>query len=228
MARILVVEQDKETRELLSAELRTAGHAVRSVATGSEGLRLARERCPDVVLLDASPTDLEAIDVARPLRLDARTADARIIALAKNHVVAERIIGVENGADECLVTPFTVRELLVRIRAVHEAARRPGQGPICVGTLRIDRDAESVSVDGEELVLTALELKLLVTLCDRRDKVQSRDVLLADVWGIQASVETRTVDTHVKRLREKLGSMRASIQSVRGVGYRFVAPKDQE
>ncbi len=228
MARILVVEEDKETRELLSAELRAAGHAVRSAATGAEGLRLARERCPDVVLLDASLADISAIDVARPLRLDARTADARIIALAKNHAVAERITGVQNGADECLVTPFTVRELLVRIRAVHEAARRAGEGPICIGALRIDRDAESASVDGEELVLTALELKLLVTLCDRRDKIQSRDVLLADVWGIQASVETRTVDTHVKRLREKLGSMRASIESVRGVGYRFVAPKDSE
>ncbi len=226
MARILVVEHDKDTRDLLDVELRATGHAVRLAATGDEGLRLALERCPDIVLLDSHLPDREAIDVVRPLRLDARTTETRILVLAKNRAAAERIMRLDQGADDCLVTPFTIRDLVARIRTLHDAARRPGEGPIAIGDLLIDRDAGTVLVANEEIQLTALERKLLTTLCDRRDKVQTRDALLADVWGIQADITTRTVDTHIKRLRVKLGSMRDSIESVRGIGYRFVVPKE--
>jgi two-component system phosphate regulon response regulator PhoB len=223
VARILVVEHDKETREVLDVALRSAGHAVRLASTGRDALRLAGERPPDIVLLDLGLPDLAAIDVARPLRIDPRTAEARVIGERIDHIV-----GVEHGADDCVVTPFTVRDLDERIKALYERARRPGEGLIVLGELRIDRDTNLVQVAGKEIELTAIERRLLVTLCDRRDRIQTRDVLLGDVWGIQASVSTRTVDTHIKRLREKIGSMRDCIQTVRGVGYRFVLPSDPE
>lgn len=226
MARILVVEHDAETRSSLDAELRAAGHAVRLAATGTEALRLVRDRCPDIVLLDSSVPDLDALDVARLLRVHDNTASLRVIVIAKNQVAAERIRGLENGVDDCLVTPFTMRELILRIRALHDAHRRHGEGPISIGDLRIDRDAGTAFVREEEIVLTALELKLLVTLCDRRDRVQTRDVLLADVWDTEASIDTRTVDTHITRLRDKLGAMRDCVATVRGIGYKFVSPKD--
>ena len=228
MARILVVEHDKETREVLDAALRAAGHAVRLASTGRDALRLAGERPPDVVLLDLGLPDLEAIDVARPRRGDARTAEARIVALAEAGERLDRIVGVEHGADDCVVAPFTVRDLLERIQGLYERARRPGEGVIAIGDLRVDRETRSVQVGGREVDLTSLELKLLVTLCDRRGRIQTRDVLLGDVWGIQGNVSTRTVDTHIKRLREKLGPMRGSIETVRGVGYRFVLPNDSD
>jgi two-component system phosphate regulon response regulator PhoB len=136
----------------------------------------------------------------------------------------DRVVGFELGADDYVVKPFSVRELLLRIEAVLRRASTPASedvSPIEFGRLRVDRGAHRVWVDGEEVVLTALEMRLLVTLYDRRNRVQSRATLLDDVWGIQADITTRTVDTHVKRLREKLGAAGDYIETVRGVGYRF-------
>jgi two-component system phosphate regulon response regulator PhoB len=134
----------------------------------------------------------------------------------------DRVVGFELGADDYVVKPFSVRELLLRVQAV---LRRSAEHPVAevfeIGDLRIDRGAHRAWVAGEEVTLTALELKLLVTLCDRRGRVQTRERLLSDVWGIDADVTSRTVDTHVKRLREKLGKMGDVIETVRGVGYRF-------
>jgi two-component system phosphate regulon response regulator PhoB len=143
----------------------------------------------------------------------------------------DRVVGFELGADDYVVKPFSARELLLRIQAIlRRAQAEPEARPLLeFGRLRVDREAHRVWVDGDEVELTALEFKLLVTLHDRRNRVQTRTVLLDDVWDIQADVTTRTVDTHVKRLRAKLGAAGDYVETVRGVGYRFVrSPEEAE
>jgi two-component system phosphate regulon response regulator PhoB len=141
----------------------------------------------------------------------------------------DRVVGFELGADDYVVKPFSMRELSLRIQAILRRGKAPveGEGSIEFGVLRIDREAHRVWVEAVEIELTALEFRLLVTLYDRRNRVQSRSALLDDVWGIQADITTRTVDTHVKRLREKLEAARDYVETVRGVGYRFVGTPDE-
>jgi two-component system phosphate regulon response regulator PhoB len=140
----------------------------------------------------------------------------------------DRVIGFELGADDYVVKPFSVRELLLRVNAVLRRSASDGEGATTqFGMLRVDRGAHRVWVDSDEIELTALEFKLLLTLHDRRNRVQTRDALLSDVWRIDADVTTRTVDTHVKRLREKLGPAGVYVQTVRGVGYRFAERPDE-
>jgi two-component system phosphate regulon response regulator PhoB len=208
---------------VLEYNLRQAGHSVQLASSGQQGLRMARERRPDVVLLDLMLPDMPGTDVCKTIKQGAGTRGVSVIILTAKGEEIDRVVGFELGADDYVVKPFSVRELLLRIQAV---LRRPSgdadtSGPIEFGTLKVDREAHRVWVDGREVDLTALEFKLLVTLHDRKNRVQSRDALLSDVWGIHADITTRTVDTHVKRLREKLGDAGGYVQTVRGVGYRF-------
>ncbi len=229
MARILVIEDEKDIQEVLDYNLRQAGHKTYLAESGQAGLRIAREKHPDVVLLDLMLPDLAGTEVCRTLKQDAQTKDAQIIMLTAKGEEIDRVVGFELGADDYVTKPFSVRELLLRIQAVLRRVTGELETPTVVtfGELKIDRDAHRVWVAGQEVELTALELKLLLTLLDRKNRVQSRADLLSDVWGIDAEVETRTVDTHVKRLREKLGVCADYIETVRGSGYRFLESADE-
>ena len=229
MARILVIEDEKDIQEVLDYNLRQAGHKTYLAETGQSGLRIAREKRPDVVLLDLMLPDLAGTEICRTLKQDAQTKDAQIIMLTAKGEEIDRVVGFELGADDYVTKPFSVRELLLRIQAVLRRVTGELDTPsvVAFGDLKLDRGAHRVWVQGKEVELTALELKLLLTLFDRKNRVQSRADLLSDVWGIDAEVETRTVDTHVKRLREKLGVCADYIETVRGSGYRFVESADE-
>jgi len=223
MARILVIEDEPDIREVLDYNLRTAGYEVIPAERGREGLTLAREQRPDLVLLDLMLPDVSGTEVCRAIKDDPSTRATPVVVLTARNSEIDRVVGFELGADDYVTKPFSVRELMLRIRAVlRRSESRPVEANLVdFGTLRVDRDAHRVWVDGEEIELTLLEFKLLVTLYDRRNRVQSRGSLLDHVWGLDTKISTRTVDAHVKRLREKLRGAREYIETVRGVGYRF-------
>jgi two-component system phosphate regulon response regulator PhoB len=228
MARILVVEDEADIQEVLDYNLKRDGHDVILTSTAREGLRHARERRPELVLLDLMLPDGSGTDLCKALRQDASTRAVRVMMLTAKGEEIDRVLGFELGADDYIVKPFSVRELLLRVHAVlRRTTSEEGGETTQFGMLRIDRGAHRVWVEGHEIELTALEFKLLLTLHDRRNRVQTRDALLSDVWKIDADVTTRTVDTHVKRLREKLGPAGMYIQTVRGVGYRFAERPDE-
>lgn len=223
-AQILIIEDEPDLAETLAYNLRREGFGTRVAHTGAEGLEAAwAPPPPDLVLLDLMLPDVPGTDVCRRLRADERTRSVPVIMVTAKGEEIDRVVGFEVGADDYVVKPFSVRELLLRVRAVLRRAAAPeaGDEEIRFGRLRIDRPGHRAWVDAKEVALTALEFKLLVTLHERRGRVQSRDTLLSDVWGYAASVTTRTVDTHVKRLREKLGPAGSYVETVRGVGYRF-------
>ncbi len=230
MARILVIEDEKDLQKVLDFNLRQAGHEAQLASDGSEGLRIARERPPDLVVLDLMLPGIPGTEVCKSLKRDPRTQWIPVLMLTAKGEEIDRIVGFELGADDYVVKPFSVRELLLRIDAVLRRTRseQAGSKPIEFGRLRVDREAHRTFVDGEEVELTAIEFDLLVTLHDRKNRVQSRSSLLDDVWGIEADITTRTVDTHVKRLREKLGPAGEYIETVRGVGYRFADSPGEE
>jgi two-component system phosphate regulon response regulator PhoB len=216
-------------RARLQYNLTQAGHRVQCAGTAEAGLRLARETVPDVVLLDLMLPDRPGTSVCRALKGKPRTRDIPIIIVTAKGDEVDRIVGLELGADDYLTKPFAVRELVLRMSAV--LRRREGRQPAVVeiGELRIDRDAHRVEVAGDEIAMTPLELKLLYTLAARRERVQTRATLLSDVWELDPGITSRTVDTHVKRLRDKLGRAGRFLETVRGVGYRFSErPRDAE
>lgn len=224
MARVLVIEDEGDLAEVLRYNLAAAGFDVALAARGGDGLRQAAQVTPDLVLLDLMLPDVSGTDVCRALKADARTRHVPVIILTAKGEEIDRVVGFELGAEDYVVKPFSVRELTLRVQAVlrRTAARGADDAAtIEFGALRIDRGAHRLWVDGREVELTALEFKLLTVLYERRNRVQTRAQLLDDVWGITADVTTRTVDTHVKRLREKLGRAGDYVETVRGVGYRF-------
>ncbi len=229
MATILVIEDEIDIQEVLSYNLKQAGHEVTSVASGQEGLRIARSIAPDLVLLDLMLPDLPGTEVCRALKEDAKTRFLPVVILTARDEEIDRVVGFELGADDYVTKPFSVRELVLRIRAIlrRNETAPPSGSVIEFGCLKIDREAHRVWVRDREVELTALEFKLLITLYDRRNRVQSRSALLDSVWGMDTRISTRTVDAHVKRLREKLDRARDYVETVRGVGYRFIeAPTD--
>jgi two-component system, OmpR family, phosphate regulon response regulator PhoB len=229
-ARILVIEDEKDIQDILEYNLRNAGHIVQVASTGREGLRLAKERRPDLVLLDLMLPDIPGTEVCKALKQGASTRAAQVMMLTAKGEEIDRVLGFELGADDYVVKPFSVRELLLRVQAIlrRQAPDEAVADVIEFGVLKVERGAHRVWVAGAEIELTALEFRLLVTLHDRKNRVQTREALLGDVWGIHADVTTRTVDSNVKRLREKLGTAGDYIQTVRGVGYRFAATPDDQ
>jgi two-component system phosphate regulon response regulator PhoB len=225
LATVLVVDDEPDIREVLQYNLRSSGHEPVLAATGKEGLELCRRQRPDLVILDVMLPDISGTEICSKLKADPSTRAVPIIMLSARGDEVDRVVGLELGADDYLTKPFSVRELLLRVRAVLRRPALPApslpKGRVDIGRLSIDRDAHRVLVDSEQIDLTPLEFKLLVTLCERRDRVQSRSVLVDDVWGVGSRIEARTVDAHVKRLRDKLRSVADYIQTVRGVGYRF-------
>jgi two-component system, OmpR family, phosphate regulon response regulator PhoB len=222
---ILIVDDEEDLVTTLEYNLEREGYATRSARDGSTALEMAKSRpLPDLILLDLMLSDMSGKDVCRQIRADAETKLVPIIMMTARGEEMDRVIGFEVGADDYVVKPFSVRELMLRIRAILRRARSEerSEGQSVFGVLRIDRDGHSAWVEGEHVPLTVLEFKLLLTLYVRRGRVQSRQQLLQDVWEIRVDVETRTVDTHVKRLRQKLGAAGRYVETLRGVGYRFV------
>lgn len=226
MSKVLVIEDEADLRQVLEYNLVQAQHEVLVAGTGREGLDLAESGRPDVVILDLMLPDLSGKDVCKALKHNDRTKHIPVIMLTARGEEVDRIVGFELGADDYMTKPFSVRELLLRIAAVLRRSRGVSDTAtekITFGVLVMDKGAHRAWAAGEEIELSALEFKLLMHLYERRDRVQSRGALLDEVWGMRADITTRTVDTHVKRLREKLGAARAYLETVRGVGYRFVA-----
>jgi two-component system phosphate regulon response regulator PhoB len=228
MARILVIEDEHDLQKVLDYNLRRAGHEPLAALRGQEGLQLARKSRPDLVILDLMLPDLAGTEVCRALKRDAETKGIPVLMLTAKGEEIDRVVGFELGADDYVVKPFSVRELMLRIDAIlrRTSGEPPAPAVIEFGGLRIDSAAHRAWVDDAEVELTALEFKLLRLLYERRNRVQTREVLLDDVWGISAEVTTRTVDTHIKRLREKLGAAGKYVETVRGVGYRFAEQPD--
>ena len=224
MARVLVIEDEEDLQAVLEYNLRQAGYEVVSATRGKDGLRLLADQRPDLVVLDLMLPDIPGTQVCKLIKSDPKTRDVPVLMLTAKGEEIDRVVGFELGAEDYVVKPFSVRELLLRVQAILRRTSSPRQesgDTFSFGTLRVDRGAHRLWVNGDEVELTALEFKLLVTLYDRKNRVQTRAVLLDDVWGIKADVTTRTVDTHVKRLREKLGAAGDYVETVRGVGYRF-------
>ncbi|HVI00074.1 MAG TPA: response regulator transcription factor [Enhygromyxa sp.] len=222
---ILIVEDEQDLLDTLEFNLQREGYATRRAASGRAGLEAAAlEPAPDLVLLDLMLPDIPGTEVCRQLRGSARTRSVPVIMLTARGDELDRVVGFEVGADDYVTKPFSVRELLLRIRAILRRVTGPSEEParLQTGELEIDVASHRVWVGEEEVRLTALEFRLLTTLLSRAGRVQTRDTLLADVWGMQAGLTTRTVDTHVTRLRKKLGDTVGNyIETLRGVGYRF-------
>ncbi|MBX3146795.1 MAG: response regulator [Gemmatimonadales bacterium] len=226
--RILVVDDEPDITALVAYHLAKAGYRVSTAANGTDALRAAAEQRPDVIVLDLMLPGLSGLDVLQALRKQEETRDVGVILLTARREEADRIRGLSLGADDYLTKPFSPNELTLRVAAIIRRLAAPavaGGSQVSAGPLTIDRSAHRVTVDGEDLQLTATEYKLLVTLLERRGRVQTRPQLLETVWDAQPDIQTRTVDMHVQRLRTKLGSAGDLIETVRGFGYRFTAPE---
>jgi two-component system phosphate regulon response regulator PhoB len=230
---VLVIEDEVDLATTVEYNLKAEGFQVRLAHTGRQGLTSATaEPLPDVIVLDLMLPDLSGTEICRRLRDQERTRDIPVVMCTAKGEEIDRVVGFEVGADDYVVKPFSVRELILRIRALLrrvDSTRRVDGEPSMIrfGRLKIDRDAHRAWVDENEIALTALEFRLLHAFMSRRGRVQTREALLSDVWGIEADVTTRTVDTHVKRLREKLGEAGMYIETLRGVGYRFKDAPDE-
>lgn len=229
MPRVLVIEDEADLQAVLEYNLKSAGYDVRVVGSGGEGIRAAREDLPDLVLLDLMLPDISGLEVCRTLKGAPETRDVQVMMVTAKGEEIDRVVGFELGADDYITKPFSPRELVLRVGAVLRRAQAPqpdatAQVRITIGRLVLDVPRHRVTVDDEEVPLTALEFKLLLDLATRRGRVQSRDALLDRVWGYAPGIETRTVDTHVKRLRAKLGDAGHLLETLRGVGYRLRDP----
>ncbi len=223
---VLVVEDEDDLRMTVEYNLRKEGYRVRSAATGRAALvQAGLTPPPDLVLLDLMLPDLSGTEVCRRLRQAPATRSTPVVMVTARTEEVDRIVGFEVGADDYVTKPFSVRELMLRVRAVlrRTTGGEPVTGPLVHQDLRLDPEAHEVQVDGVEVELTALEFRLLATLLERRGRVQTRERLLSDVWGYSPDTTTRTVDTHVRRLRAKLGEAGRHVETVRGVGYRIRA-----
>jgi two-component system phosphate regulon response regulator PhoB len=227
MARILIVEDEVDIRDVVAFNLRQAGHTVLVASRGREALDKLGES-PALVVLDLMLPDMSGFAVCKAIKHDPRTERLPVLILTARGEEIDRVVGFEVGADDYIVKPFSMRELLLRVDAIlrrSAGAAQKTHGVIEIGELKIDVEAHRVWASGEEVELTALEFRLLMTFYERRERVQSRGTLLDDVWGVSPDLVTRTVDTHVKRLREKLGRSGELIETVRGVGYRLSIPE---
>lgn len=220
---ILIVEDDEDILQLLQFNFESSGFQVHTSADGREGLAMARRLRPDLVLLDLMLPGMDGFDICKSLKRDSETAQLPVIMLTARSEEVDRIVGLELGADDYVVKPFSFRELLLRVRAVlrRSTGQTPERTTLEREGLSIDLEAHKVYSSGEEVTLTATEFKLLSELIRTSPRVRTRDQLLTSVWGYEFEGYARTVDTHIRRLRQKLDDHAALIETVRGVGYRF-------
>jgi len=222
--KILVVDDEPEAVELVEFNLKQGGFDVAVAADGAEALKKARGLMPSLIVLDLMLPEVDGLEVCKMLRRDTATSKVPIIMLTAKAAEIDRILGLELGADDYITKPFSPRELVLRVKRILQRGQAPDQERerLKFGDLVIDGPRHLVTWRGKKVDLTATEFKLLMLLAQRRGRVQSRDQLLRDVWDYQSAIDTRTVDTHMRRLREKLGPASKYLDTVRGVGYRFV------
>jgi two-component system alkaline phosphatase synthesis response regulator PhoP len=229
--RVLVVEDDPDIAELVARYLDKAGFTTERVGSGREALRVVSDRPPDLVVLDLMLPHMDGLEVCRLLRGQDATAAIPIIMLTARAEESERIVGLELGADDYLAKPFSPNELVARVRALLRRAQRGANAasgsaarPLAYGPIALDIDRHVVSSGGKAVTLTAKEFLLLEYLMRHRGRVLSRDMLLTDVWGYRYTGGTRTVDVHVRRLREKLPVLAEGLVTVKQFGYKLVDP----
>jgi len=222
-SKILIIDDEPDVADLVAMNLKSEGYKVWTADNGESGLAKARAESPNLIVLDLMLPKMSGLEVCKALKRDAATAKIPIIMLTAKTDEVDRIVGLELGADDYVTKPFSPRELLLRIQSVLRRIQAGGdkQERIKIGDLLLDHSRHEVAVRGERIELTATEFRLLAILMERRGRVQTRDRLLNDVWGYESVIDTRTVDTHVRRLREKLGPLADYIETVRGVGYRM-------
>ncbi|GHG83214.1 response regulator transcription factor [Comamonas sp. JC664] len=226
MPHVLIVDDERDLAELIDFNLRGSGFTTHVAHTGEAALAASRAQHPDLVLLDLMLPDMSGIDVCRQLRASPPSRGVLIVMLTAKGEEPDRIRGFEVGADDYVVKPFSVRELVLRLKAIlrRGAPAAGNAAPLALGPLRLDVASHRFFVEEREVSLTALEFRLLEHLLARLGRVQTREQLLEEVWGLSSSLETRTIDTHVMRLRDKLGPARTLLETVRGVGYRMLDP----
>ncbi|MBU2540896.1 MAG: response regulator transcription factor [Candidatus Omnitrophica bacterium] len=221
--KILVVEDDKHISKLVKYNLEKAGFDCIVTVTGEDALEALDRESVDLIILDIMLPKMDGFETCRHIKQDKKLSGIPIIMLTAKGEEVDKVVGFELGADDYVVKPFSPRELILRVKAILKRGKPKEEEKdiLSVDKLTIDIPRHKVTVDKKEIKLTQLEFKLLVTLIKRRGRVQSRDALLEDVWDIASDVTTRTIDTHIKRLREKLGKSGKLIETVRGIGYRF-------
>jgi two-component system phosphate regulon response regulator PhoB len=221
MARILIVEDEQDIADLIGFNLQRAGYEVMKAYDGVEGTATAKRGRPDLIVLDLMLPGRDGYAVFRELRRDPRTATTPVIMLTARAQTQDRIQGLEAGADDYLTKPFSPKELILRIQAILKRAdSAPGSVDFTYGPFRFDKNALKFYLDDEPAELTSTEFKLLLYLCERAGKPQDRNDLHRTVWGYSDAANSRTLDTHMKRLRQKLGPHGSWLETVRGIGYR--------
>ena len=227
--KILIIEDEPDIRKTLEYNISREGYKVVCASSLSKGKEHINSSDFSLILLDLMLPDGSGLDLCREIKSDKDKSSTPIIILTAKDDEVDKVVGFELGADDYVTKPFSVRELILRIKAVLKRGAEKKETLEVqrqFGELIMDIDSHEVFVNNEQIILTALEFRLLRQLVDRRGRVQSRDQLLSDVWGYSSEVTTRTVDTHIKRLREKLGTMGKYVQTIRGVGYKFSRPPD--
>ena len=221
--RILIVEDDKHISKLVKFNLEKANYDCAIAATGEKALEALDDRPVDLVILDIMLPGMDGFGICRAIKEKEKLKNIPIIMLTAKGEEVDRIVGLELGADDYIVKPFSPRELVLRVKAILKRGKveEAKKDILAAGDIIVDIPKHKVTVKEKPIDLTQMEFKLLVTLMERRSRVQTRERLLSDVWDMGTGVDTRTIDTHVKRLREKLGKSGSLIETVRGLGYKF-------
>jgi two-component system, OmpR family, phosphate regulon response regulator PhoB len=221
--RILIIEDEQDVLDLLTLNLRKAGGFAISTATdGATGLRKARAELPALIILDLMLPKMPGLEVCKILKTDPATQHIAILMLTAKAEEIDRIVGLEFGADDYVTKPFSPREIILRMKAIMRRGQgETGETRLTRGAITLDSSRHAVAVNGKPVRLTSVEFKLLSRLMERSGRVQARDRLLNEVWGYESIIDTRTVDTHIRRLRKKLGKAADTIETVRGFGYRM-------
>jgi phosphate regulon transcriptional regulator PhoB len=221
--KILVIDDEPDVLDLVTMNLRAAGYQTVTADNGATGLAKAKSEAPQLILLDLMLPQMSGIEVCKALKKELITHQIPVIMLTAKSEEVDKIVGFEIGADDYVTKPFSPRELILRIQSVLRRGKEktPITEKLKIGDLALDHGKHEVLLKGKPVDLTATEFKLLAILMERKGRVQGRDRLLNDVWGYESVIDTRTVDTHVRRLREKIGRCADYIETVRGVGYRI-------
>lgn len=221
--KILIVEDDKNISKLVKYNLEKAGYECDALFSGGKVLKFLADKPADLIILDIMLPEMDGFELCRAIKQDEKLKGIPIVMLTAKGEEVDRIVGLELGADDYIVKPFSPRELVLRVKGIlKRGVREESKKEVfSAGALTVNIPKHTVTVSGKEIELTQMEFNLLVTLMEREGRVQTREKLLADVWAYEADVDTRTIDTHIKRLRKKLGKPGNMIETVRGLGYKF-------
>jgi two-component system phosphate regulon response regulator PhoB len=229
--KILIVDDEPDVADLVAYNLKTKGFDTETVNDPTHSIGVARTMMPDLVILDVMMPEINGIQICRLLRAEPQLKNVPVIFLTAKVEEDDRVQGLESGADDYICKPFSTNELVLRVQNILRRTSKKEDGvgvTLIVGSIELDVDRHEVKIGGEVIDLTATEFKLLHLLMERRGRVQTREHLLLNVWNYETEIETRTVDTHVRRLREKLGAEAEWIETIRGVGYRMAERKVHE